>query len=202
MRPLVYFAAMRRHHLLIGGLALALLALAGCGQQQSPKNKVASAGGTTTPSSTAGAAADKLTDQQRAVKFAQCMRAHGVNMPDPKFSDGGRGVSISIPRGVSKEKVDKAQAACKQYLPNGGEPPKVDPKITEQLRKFAQCMRAHGVPKFPDPQTSNGGGIAINADNGVNPESPTFKAAEKACKSLMPQPKGGGDGPATSRGDG
>jgi hypothetical protein len=55
--------------------------------------------------------------------------------------------------------------------------------------KFADCMRAHGVPNFPDP--SSGGGIQIPDNSGINPQSPAFQAAEKSCFSLLP---GGGPG--------
>jgi hypothetical protein len=50
-------------------------------------------------------------------------------------------------------------------------------------------MRTHGVPNFPDP--SPGGGIQLNAGSGVNPASPAFQAAQKACGSKLP---GGGPG--------
>lgn len=50
--------------------------------------------------------------------------------------------------------------------------------------KFADCMRAHGVPNFPDPAA--GGGVQI--PNGVNPQSPAFEAAQGACQKLMPGP--------------
>lgn len=64
---------------------------------------------------------------------------------------------------------------------------------TSQLKsdglKFSDCMRSHGVPNFPDP-TSNGNGISLRL-NGLNPFSPTFKAAQSACHKLLP---GGGPG--------
>jgi hypothetical protein len=47
------------------------------------------------------------------VKFAQCMRAHGVNVPDPKPNGGP---SLIKPQG-SKAKVDAAQKACQSLLP-------------------------------------------------------------------------------------
>jgi hypothetical protein len=53
--------------------------------------------------------------------------------------------------------------------------------------RFADCMRSHGVPNFPDP--SAGGGIQISAGSGVNPQSPAFQSAQNACSKLMP---GGG----------
>jgi hypothetical protein len=54
--------------------------------------------------------------------------------------------------------------------------------------RFADCMRANGVPNFPDPQ-GGGGGIQIPAGSGINPQSPAFQAAQKTCFKLLP---GGG----------
>jgi hypothetical protein len=55
--------------------------------------------------------------------------------------------------------------------------------------KFADCMRAHGVPSFPDP---GGGGGGINfAGTGINPQSPAFKSARRACARLAPEGAGG-----------
>lgn len=55
--------------------------------------------------------------------------------------------------------------------------------------RFANCMRAHGVPNFPDP--GGGGGIQVPAGSGINPQSPAFQSAQKACSRLLP---GGGPG--------
>jgi hypothetical protein len=49
---------------------------------------------------------------------------------------------------------------------------------------FARCMRSHGVSSFPDP-TPNGGGLSLSAP-GVNSSSPAFKAAQTACRDLLP----------------
>jgi hypothetical protein len=57
--------------------------------------------------------------------------------------------------------------------------------------KFSACMRTHGVTNFPDP-TPGGGGIHIQAGSGVEPFSPSFKAAQHACQKLLP-----GGGPRT-----
>jgi hypothetical protein len=57
--------------------------------------------------------------------------------------------------------------------------------------EFAQCMRAHGVPHFPDPK-AGGGGIQITVGSGVNPFSPAFKSAQSSCRKLLP-----GGGPPT-----
>lgn len=57
----------------------------------------------------------------------------------------------------------------------------------EALLAFAQCMRDNGVQEFPDPKD---GGINLGG-TGVDVDSPAFKAAEKACESLLPQPPDG-----------
>lgn len=45
-------------------------------------------------------------------------------------------------------------------------------------------MRSHGVPNFPDP--SPGGGLSIAPGSGLNPRSPSFQAAQKACRKFQP----------------
>jgi hypothetical protein len=52
--------------------------------------------------------------------------------------------------------------------------------------RFADCVRSHGVPNFPDPSTS-GGGIAFKRSSGIDYGSPAFKAAESACGRLLPR---------------
>jgi len=67
-----------------------------------------------------------------------------------------------------------------------------------QFVAYAKCMRSHGIHDFPDPVTSPGGGIAFQINGGpgsdLNRNNPTFKAAQQACRSLLP---GGGQAPAT-----
>ncbi len=66
-----------------------------------------------------------------------------------------------------------------------------------QLIRFAQCMRAHGEPNFPDPQESAHG--VILALKNVDANSPQFKAAQKACASLAPPGIAAGGSPAKTR---
>lgn len=70
---------------------------------------------------------------------------------------------------------------------SGGSPRGSDSSQTQlqqQALNFARCMRSHRVSNFPDP-TSNGGGFDVNVA-GVNPSSPAFKAAQTACRQLLP----------------
>jgi hypothetical protein len=50
---------------------------------------------------------------------------------------------------------------------------------------FSACMRSHGLPKFPDPNSK--GQLLITPNSGVDPNSPQFQAAQQACQSLAPQ---------------
>jgi hypothetical protein len=59
---------------------------------------------------------------------------------------------------------------------------------------FSKCMRSHGVPNFPDPNTS-GGGFQITVSGGdthvimggpgLNIEAPAFQDAQTACQHLL-----------------
>ena len=51
---------------------------------------------------------------------------------------------------------------------------------------YSQCMRAHGITKFPDPNSQGGIGISGGPGSGIDPNSPQFKAADQACRKLMP----------------
>jgi len=63
---------------------------------------------------------------------------------------------------------------------------------TADARKFAACMRKHGVPNYPDP---NGHGvISIDPSSGIDPRSPAFGTAQQTCSKLIPN--GGQPSPA------
>lgn len=52
---------------------------------------------------------------------------------------------------------------------------------------YAQCMRAHDVPDFPDPLPNGGFGLSPGVTGGVGGQvSPQYQAAENACASLSP----------------
>lgn len=52
------------------------------------------------------------------------------------------------------------------------------------LLAYARCIRAHGVPDFPDPSAT--GGLVI--PNSINPQSPAFESAQQACAELGSPP--------------
>jgi hypothetical protein len=114
------------------------------------------------------------------------MQQHGVNA---QVGAGGRGISIQGSPG-SSGLMNKAQEACQKLLPGGG-PKAVTPaqqaKMMQTLVALAKCMRKHGVANFPDP--TPGGGIQLDKSS-LNPGSPQFQAASKACGTAGPGGKG------------
>ncbi|MGW0805727.1 hypothetical protein [Nonomuraea sp. NPDC002799] len=159
----------------------AVLLLAGCGSDAGGGPDVASVSGTGAP--TAAGAQPSGDPHEKALKFAQCMRENGIDMEDP---EPGKGVLLKLDKNGSKETMDKAQEACKQYAPSGKLAGGGDPKMAENLRKVAQCMRDNGVEGYPDPE---GGGVRITAEIG---EDPDFKAAQEKCQKEMAEAGMGG----------
>jgi hypothetical protein len=75
----------------------------------------------------------------------------------------------------------------------GGSSPEGPASVQQAVLAFAKCMRANGVPNFPDP---NPGGEGFRLPAGANPSSPLFKAAQAKCHKLLPG--GGPPGPGTT----
>ncbi len=132
-------------------------------------------GSTGQPSQTA---ANAHRGSSSALQFSHCMRANGVpNFPDP----GPRGYQITSSSAINPLSPADQTAfhACEQYLPSSGPPPAVPASERPQELKFAQCMRANGVPNFPDPDAN--GNIQFPIDSAI-PQSPAFHSAQNACQ--------------------
>ena len=90
----------------------------------------------------------------KAVKFAKCMRSHGVSeFPDPGAS--GKLTIDGIANGSSLDPstpaFKQAISACKDLEPAGFTGSKRSPQQQTAALKFAQCIRDNGVNDFPDP---------------------------------------------------
>jgi hypothetical protein len=110
---------------------------------------VAGCGGTKSSSGTSTAShTSTVTPRQKAVKLSECMRANGVSdFPDPNASGEFPSYGIS----VTPAAWTKAVAACKALEPPGTFSAKLTPAQKSAALEFAQCIREHGVPDFPDP---------------------------------------------------
>lgn len=111
------------------------------------------------------------------------MRAHGIpNFPDPG-SNGQIPKEEILQLGVSDSRLRAATGACAHLNPNnssGSQPTANAQTIAERL-SFSRCMRAHGVPNFPDPDSTG------NYDlHGIDPHSPAVKSAALTCLHVLP----------------
>jgi hypothetical protein len=166
-------------------LVLGALLLAGCGTAAQGDGVASISGG---PTSSSSAPPDQGRDEDKVREFAKCMREHGVDMPDPE-AHGDGGIAIRIEGGdVGMEEMKKAEEACKQHLPNGGEMRKPTPEEMDRMREEVKCLREKGID-VPDPDFENGGGIGI----------PFGDDTEKTQKALEECGFGGGK---VSRADG
>jgi hypothetical protein len=186
-------------------LAVAALAAACTGQGAAPSG-VATLGSPSPAPAGSSEPAPSLDPEDAILAFAECMRDHGVDMPDPQVGPNGE-VSIGIAGGVGgpdRAEMQAAHEACQGLMEGAlGEPQELTPEQKDAMLAFAQCMRDNGVD-MPDPQFQSGGAVMIGPgpDGGsgpkLDPESPVFQAAEDACRDLMGEFGRGGAGPGFS----
>jgi hypothetical protein len=133
------------------------------------------------------------------VKFAACMRAHGLtNFPDPGSTGavqiGGAGLNPASPA------FQAAQKAC-GGAPGG--PGQISMTESQRLKAiaFAKCVRTHGEPDWPDPILSapTGGnpvlvlrGMFFSMPANFNPMAPGVRTAAGDCGVTLPSVGGKG----------
>ena len=161
-------------------VALATVALmsAGCGSDAPSETGAAT---TATPSNTP-------TARDKAVKFAECIRAHGVSdFPDPDEKNQFQyGVS------VSPAEWKQATTACKDLQPPGTLSGKRTPKQQSASLRFAQCIRDNGVKDFPDPVNGDPIVDTTKIPSSNKPGGRTIlHAAMKKCGDLLGEAAGG-----------
>jgi hypothetical protein len=142
------------------------------------------------PSSTASGGSPNAggTTDAAAIAYTQCMHSHGVPAypyPDssgdlPKFTP-----SNESQLGVSDAQFNAAGKACQSLWPyQAPTQAQEEQELTSDL-KFARCMRANGLPNFPDPITTSSGQVEFVlsiSKLGANPESPLVQAKAHACE--------------------
>jgi hypothetical protein len=195
------------------------VAAAGCGSNKSPSvADVNSGNGATTTTSSSdspptgggtrngsggGPSVGIQLNAKNATELARCMRRNGVpNFPDPSKNGS---IQFGSANGIdpNSPKFKSAMQKCQKLLPNGGAPsPAAQKKAQEAALAMSRCMRSHGVKNFPDPQFEGGKvtlGIRGGPGSGLDPNSPTFRRAQRACQGTIQGFKGS-PGPTTSSG--
>ena len=170
-------------------VALALVALigAGCGSK-APSETGTAAGSTSTAVSADTGATKKATDQGKAVKFAACIRGHGV----PHFPDPDAKGDFVFGIDVSPAVWQKAVNACKDLQPPGALSGKRGPKQQSAALRFAQCVRDNGVKDFPDPANGDPLIDTTHIPSSNRPGGMTIlNAATHKCGSILGLAAGG-----------
>jgi hypothetical protein len=145
----------------------AVLGLAGCGL-----------GGSS------GSGGLSQSDQDKFVKYSQCMAKQGVEVPDYK----GGSDKVAVPPGtVSDPKVDAANAICRIYAPNGAGD-HASAAEEDHALKTAECLRRHGM-SARDPKAGTDD-IIVDQGPGYTPQK--LLAAYQTCDKEVPDPSGSG----------
>ena len=175
---------------LIAASALTLLAT-GCG-------------GTGSAASGGSPAAKGPAGSPSAIAYSNCIRSHGVpDYPDP--SAGGEVPKTSAGQlGVSSSRLQSAEQACQHLYPTDGGsfqqlimecentgncPQSVVQQALNLMRRYAECVRSHGVPNFPDPTIDSQGRPFFDVSAaGISHEythSPKFAAIDAECERMV-----------------
>ena len=175
----------------VAAAALAVLAAACAGGSSS-----GGSGGSPSPAGS--------TSSPSAVAYSACMRSRGVpNFPDPD-SSGQLPKADPQQLGVSQSQLQTAQRACQHLLPNtagsfrqqtqqcflAGEcPPSLVRQILTVQRRYAQCMRSHGFPNWPDPTIDSQGRPYFDVSKAGISEAATrsaqWTASDRECERLV-----------------
>ena len=159
-------------------LAALALVLAACSGAASTPRVATATGATAGAHTTTPASATQLIHTA-----AQCLRDHGIpNFPDPVVDTHGNiqyddQLLKSLPAAVS----EAAQLACQSQI-NAAQSavaaarPPATPQEIQQATQFAQCMRQHGWPHFPDPDSHAQFELTNPNDGPKDKRDPSFQA--------------------------
>lgn len=147
-----------------------------------------SAGGTTTSNAPAGSTAAGSTaagqgprdaDYENVQAITTCYRQHGdPGARDPIYDPSGGNWHLDagyVP--------DSTQRACQYLFPATAPSPPVPQAEFQELLHYAQCMRQHGLPNWPDPNADGQFKVPQDVSNTSNA---IVAHANSACSSFVP----------------
>jgi len=134
----------------------------------------------------------RLTRSPRARLLAAAALVSGVLVAG--CGGGSPSPSIASVSSTSTSTSSAASTGAATTSPsNAASAPTSQASLDSGALAYSKCMRASGVPSFPDPKA--GGGFLFQKGGGIDPSSPVFRAADAKCRKLMPG--GGPPGPGT-----
>jgi hypothetical protein len=122
-----------------------------------------------------GGRVDDSEFQDAMLEFAECMREHGIDMPDPEFDEGGGAMRIgggpgsADEGGPSQEEFEAADEACSPIMedvrPDIQLTPEEQAELQDEMVAVAQCMRDKGW-NMPDPEVGESGEVRVQVEPG------------------------------------
>ena len=139
-----------------------------------------SAGSSThTAASTPGRESGASPDSNVAA-IVQCYRGHGdPSFPDPVYDPGDGRWHFAISPGSAPQGT---QQACQHLFPATDPSPPVPQAQFQKLLRFSQCVRAHGLSSWPDPNPQG----EFSLPPTLMQKSPAQENAFKACQRYEP----------------
>jgi hypothetical protein len=150
-------------------LAACALALSACGGS-------GATGGTSAQQNSAKAVLARL-----ALATARCVRAHGVpDFPDPN----SHGLLTLARKGPLAKEENTVMGICAHLLSHPRAPLMIVGRVSPgALLRFSDCMRANGLPGYPD--LGSGMKVATYATY-IRGRLPEVRRATLACSGLLP----------------
>jgi hypothetical protein len=151
----------------LAALVAVIIIASGCGADEGPE--VATANGT---APTAG---------DQANRWAACMQAEGIAMI-PNIE----GQLVIDKSKTTVEKVAQAAERCRAHAPvaDATQQPPTAAEL-DRLRRYATCMREHGITEYPDPDPVTGRAGADAVLSKRDKYDRDLVAAMQACQSVL-----------------
>jgi len=113
------------------------------------------------------------------LKFADCMRDQGIDMPDPEMGENGVQMKAGTeggPDSGNEEKFEAAQKECEHFMDDARKNmPKPSPaeraEMQDKMVAMAECMRGRGYD-MPDPEVAEDGGVKMKMSRGGPQDNP------------------------------
>lgn len=122
-------------------------------------------------------------------QYARCVRAHGLpNFPDPVVQSGGHPVFPDSAPDVPQTAQQSCRMVIARIPPNYTATTAVSSSDFQKLLQLARCIRAHGIPDWPDPNALGEFPVDTHIQQGGKR---LFVPAVHACARLNPNPTGG-----------
>lgn len=148
-------------------LAVVTLGLTGCGDELTGRRTMSQ------------------SEYDKVVKYAECMKRYGVQVPipdpsgGPPIGGGGQAGDPNDPRQLA------ARAACERLAPPLVADKAPPPGIVEHALKMAACLRKEGInAKDPKPGAND---LTVEEAAGDSPEK--LRAAFATCTKQYPAPR-------------